>query len=235
MRENILLVEDEEALRTVLSDRLRGQGYSVDSAADGDTGFQKATSLPFDLMILDRMLPRRSGLDLCRDVRVAGLHMPVLMLTACRSTEELVGGFKAGADAYMTKPFEMAEFSARVEALLRRMPGRRLSIQGAQPILSASKETCVTPGLVTVSDPPLDAAQQRRLWKGVVEHFATPEASARLAEVIPQLRAALSETNQQPQTSLNVADLSIAEGMVEFLEEIFQGVRSRKRRNPRLM
>jgi DNA-binding response OmpR family regulator len=73
MNENILLVEDEQALRMIVGDRLRKQGYLVDCASDGETGFRKATSQPFDLMILDVMLQRRSGLDLCRDIRRAGL------------------------------------------------------------------------------------------------------------------------------------------------------------------
>src|SRR5215831_15723357 len=82
MKENILLIEDEEALQMALSDRLRREGYVVDSAADGETGFEKATTLPFDLILLDIMLPGRNGLDLCRDIRVAGLGTPILLLTA---------------------------------------------------------------------------------------------------------------------------------------------------------
>jgi DNA-binding response OmpR family regulator len=227
MRERILMVEDEQALQMVVGDRLRKDGYLVDSASDGETGFRKATSQPFDLVILDVMLPRRSGLDLCRDVRLAGLGMPVLILTARCGSEDVVAGLKAGADAYMTKPFELAELSARVEALLRRAPSQRFGIRGAQPTSSVSREACVAPELVTVSDQPPDAAQQQQLWEGVVEHFTSPEASAQLAEVIPQLRALLTEARPQPQTPLDVADLSMAEGVVEFLEEIFQGVRSR--------
>src|SRR5262249_50694329 len=126
MREqSILLVEDEEAMRMVLSDRLRLEGYAVDSATDGESGFAKATSLPFDLMILDVMLPGRNGFDLCRDIRRAGLATPILFLTALR---EPTAGFSAGADGYITKPFDMGELSARVEALLRRSPG-----EGAPP------------------------------------------------------------------------------------------------------
>jgi two-component system, OmpR family, alkaline phosphatase synthesis response regulator PhoP len=109
MNENILLVEDEEAMRMVLSDRLRREGYVVDTAVDGETGFQKATSQPFDLMIFDIVLPRRNGLELCCDIRCAGLGTPVLMLTARRESEEMVDGFNAGADAYVTKPCDMLE------------------------------------------------------------------------------------------------------------------------------
>jgi two-component system alkaline phosphatase synthesis response regulator PhoP len=124
MNECILLVEDEEGLRMTLSDRLRSEGYAVDFAADGDEGLSKATSLPFDLIILDIMLPNRSGLDVCRDVRVAGLATPILLLTARDQTADKVIGLKLGADDYVTKPFDTLELMARVEALLRRSPGR---------------------------------------------------------------------------------------------------------------
>ena len=131
MEHNILLVDDEEALRMTVGDRLRKEGYEVDCAPDGETGFQKATSRSFDLMILDIMLPGRNGLDLCRDIRLAGLGAPILLLTARSEHIDQVAGFKLGADAYVTKPFDMLELMARVEALLRRVPGRESNIQSA--------------------------------------------------------------------------------------------------------
>jgi len=124
MNENILLVEDEEALRMTLSDRLRSEGYVVDFAADGEEGLNKATGLPFDLIILDVMLPHRSGFDVCRDIRTAGLATPILVLTARDQTMDKVLGLKLGADDYVTKPFDTLELMARIEALLRRVPGR---------------------------------------------------------------------------------------------------------------
>ena len=124
MNGNILLVEDEQGLRMTLGDRLTAEGYAVDYAADGDEGFKKATQLPFDLILLDVMLPRRSGFDLCRDIRQAGLITPVLMLTARGQTVDKVLGLKIGADDYLTKPFEVLELLARIEALLRRSPAR---------------------------------------------------------------------------------------------------------------
>jgi two-component system alkaline phosphatase synthesis response regulator PhoP len=122
MNESILLVEDEQALRTTLSDRLRTEGYVVETAADGSEGFEKASSQPFDLIILDLMLPRRSGLDVCRDLRTAGLATPILILTVRNETVDKVVGLKLGADDYVTKPFEAAELLARIEVLLRRVP-----------------------------------------------------------------------------------------------------------------
>jgi two-component system alkaline phosphatase synthesis response regulator PhoP len=124
MRANVLFVEDEEALRMTVGDRLRNEGYAVECAADGDDGFAKATQVPFDLIILDVMLPRKSGFDVCRDIRQAGLITPILMLTARGHTSDKVNGLKIGADDYVTKPFNMLELMARVEALLRRAPSR---------------------------------------------------------------------------------------------------------------
>jgi two-component system, OmpR family, alkaline phosphatase synthesis response regulator PhoP len=122
MNENILIVEDEQALRQALGVRLRSEGYVVDTAEDGQVGMEKATSLPFDLIILDVMLPYQSGLDICRNIRQLGLATPILMLTVKDQTIDKVVGLKLGADDYMTKPFEAAELIARIEALLRRAP-----------------------------------------------------------------------------------------------------------------
>ena len=122
MNESILLIEDEQVLRTTLGDRLRGEGYIVDTAADGQEGFDKAASQPFDLIILDLMLPVRSGLDVCRDIRQAGMATPILILTVRNETFDKVVGLRLGADDYVTKPFEAAELMARIEALLRRVP-----------------------------------------------------------------------------------------------------------------
>ena len=131
MRANVLFVEDEEALRMTVGDRLRNEGYAVECAADGDAGFEKATQIPFDLIILDVMLPHKSGFDVCRDIRQAGLITPILMLTARGQTSDKVNGLKIGADDYVTKPFNMLELMARVEALLRRAPSRPVAQTGA--------------------------------------------------------------------------------------------------------
>jgi two-component system, OmpR family, alkaline phosphatase synthesis response regulator PhoP len=122
MHENILLVEDEEALRMTLGDRLRSEGYTVDFAVDGEEGFKKVTQQTFDLIIMDIMLPRRNGFDVCRDIRQAGLATPILLLTARDQTVDKVVGLKLGADDYVTKPFDTMELIARIEALLRRAP-----------------------------------------------------------------------------------------------------------------
>jgi len=116
----ILLVEDEPGLVLTLSDRLRREGYTVDTAGDGDTGLEKATSGAYDLILLDVMLPRRNGLDVCRDLRQRHVNTPVIMLTARGQVVDKVVGLKLGADDYVPKPFEMMELLARIEARLRR-------------------------------------------------------------------------------------------------------------------
>jgi len=124
MKENILIVEDEESLRATLGVRLRGEGYEVDTAAGGIEGFRKATTQPFDLIILDILLPDRNGWDVCREIRQAGVATPILFLTARTQTIDKVTGLKLGADDYVTKPFEAAELIARIQVLLRCAPVR---------------------------------------------------------------------------------------------------------------
>src|SRR5262249_47261465 len=122
-----LLVEDEEALRLFLGDSLRSGGYEVEYASDGVEGLEKATRLPIDLIILDVMLPRKNGFEVCRNLRAAGRAMPILMLTARGQTADTVTGLQIGADDYVTKPFDMSELMARVGALLRRASAKKES------------------------------------------------------------------------------------------------------------
>ena len=119
---NILLVEDEAALGITLGDRLRGEGYSVETAADGVDGLDMARELRFDLIILDVVLPDTSGFDLCREIRLARIATPIMLLSARNQTIDKVVGLKMGADDYVTKPFEASELLARIEALLRQSP-----------------------------------------------------------------------------------------------------------------
>jgi len=119
---NILLVEDEQGLILTLTDRLRSEGFDVVSADDGQKGYDLALAGGFDLILLDVMLPKKNGYDVCRDLRSGGVQTPILMLTAKGETIDKVLGLKLGADDYLTKPFEVMELLARVEALLRRSP-----------------------------------------------------------------------------------------------------------------
>jgi two-component system alkaline phosphatase synthesis response regulator PhoP len=120
MNEHILIVEDEPGLLLTISDRLKGEGYNVESADNGQTGFKMALEGLYDLIILDIMLPGKNGFDICRDLRSRDIHTPVLILTARGEVVDRVLGLKLGADDYLTKPFEMIELLARIEALLRR-------------------------------------------------------------------------------------------------------------------
>jgi two-component system, OmpR family, alkaline phosphatase synthesis response regulator PhoP len=170
MNESILLVEDEQVLRTTLSDRLRGEGYVVETAVDGPEGFEKAANLPFDLIILDLMLPRRSGLDVCRDIRHAGIATPILILTARSETVDKVVGLRIGADDYVTKPFEAAELVARIEVLLRRVPVHAgQGVHGFGPI-----RVDVRRGEVTRDGKPVYlTAREFQLLRYFMEHLGT--------------------------------------------------------------
>jgi len=119
MKRRILLVEDEPGLVMTLTDRLLKEGYEVESAGNGTSALEKSRA-NFDLIVLDIMLPYSSGLDVCQELRRRGIQMPVLMLTAKSQVLDKVIGLKLGADDYLTKPFEMIELLARLEALLRR-------------------------------------------------------------------------------------------------------------------
>lgn len=118
----ILLVDDEVELTDPLSRLLQRQGYAVDVAADGASGCEMAVSGVYDLLILDWMLPGKSGLEICREVRSQPQTTPVLFLTAKDTLDDRVDGLDAGADDYLVKPFELRELLARVRALLRRPP-----------------------------------------------------------------------------------------------------------------
>ena len=118
----ILLIEDEPGLVLTLMDRLVREGYSVESCTDGESGLERAAAEAFDLVLLDVMLPRLGGFDVLKELRRRNVETPVIMLTARGQVVDRVVGLKLGADDYVTKPFEMVELLARIEAKLRRAP-----------------------------------------------------------------------------------------------------------------
>ena len=118
----ILLVEDEPSAAQMLAKGLREQGYSVDLARDGEAAIEKAQTNQYDLIVLDVVLPRKNGFEVCRELRSAGFSTPIFMLTARDEVEDRIGGLNLGADDYLTKPYEYREMLARVRALLRRGP-----------------------------------------------------------------------------------------------------------------
>lgn len=117
---NILLVEDEPAVISVIQRGLTEQNISVSVALDGNTGLQMAREHDFDLILLDIMLPGLNGIEVCKTLRKENINTPVLMLTALGSTENVVTGLDSGADDYLSKPFKLSELYARVRALGRR-------------------------------------------------------------------------------------------------------------------
>jgi two-component system, OmpR family, alkaline phosphatase synthesis response regulator PhoP len=120
MSRSILLIEDEPGLVMTISDLLSAEAFSVQSARDGDTGLAMAADPQFDLIILEVMLPRRNGFEICRALRERGIGTPILMLRARAQITDRVVGLRIGAHDYLVKPFDPAELLARIEALLRR-------------------------------------------------------------------------------------------------------------------
>ena len=125
----LLLVEDDEMIAAAMQDGLRQAGYTVDWARDGREAELALADTPYDLMLLDLGLPRKSGLEILRAARTRGNAIPVLIVTARDAVSDRVEGLDAGADDYLIKPFDLDELGARVRALLRRRAGR------AEPLL----------------------------------------------------------------------------------------------------
>lgn len=148
---HLLLVEDEPGLRDQLTDRLRGAGYSVTAAVDGEEGLFQATEVPFDAAIIDLGLPRLSGIELIRQARARGAVFPILILTARGRWQDKVEGLEAGADDYLVKPFQYEELEARVHALLRRAAGWASSTLAFGPL-----ELDTRAKRVTVHDAPVE-------------------------------------------------------------------------------
>ncbi len=209
----ILLVEDEPGLVLTISDLLAGEGYNVDSAQDGEKGFAKASSGNFDLIVLDVMLPRKSGFDVCRELRQRGIDTAILMLTAKTQVVDRVVGLKLGADDYLTKPFDPAELLARVEALLRRVqkenriPVRTFQFanievdfdraevrKNGQPVSLAAKELQLLRYLVDNRDRVVPREEiLQRVWE------YNSEVSSRTIDVhVAWLRQKLEENPQYP-------------------------------------
>lgn len=177
----ILIVEDNPRISGFLLKGLEEEGYVVEAAANGDDGFDRARAEGFDAAIVDVMLPGRSGIDLVRDLRAEGSRLPILLLTALGRPEEKVAGLDAGADDYLTKPFDFSELSARLRALLRRAGGaptptlragdveldpstRQVTLQGA-PVALTPKEYGLLEYLLRNANRPLSRAMiMEHVW-----------------------------------------------------------------------
>ncbi|WP_276374902.1 response regulator transcription factor [Chryseolinea sp. H1M3-3] len=122
MKRKILIVEDEPSMSRGLKDNLEFEGYEVDVADNGASGLNMILTHPYALIVMDVMMPEMSGLDVCKNVREAGIAVPIILLTAKSEEIDKVVGLELGADDYITKPFSLREFLARIKAVLRRNP-----------------------------------------------------------------------------------------------------------------
>ncbi|MEM7107526.1 MAG: response regulator transcription factor [Bacteroidota bacterium] len=127
----ILIVEDEPAMQLGLKDNLEFEGYSVETASEGDSGLEKVNTNAFDLVLLDVMLPNMSGFDVCKNARAKGIKTPIILLTARGEEIDKVLGLELGADDYVTKPFSVRELLARIKAILRRSDGKTDKIKNS--------------------------------------------------------------------------------------------------------
>jgi two-component system, OmpR family, alkaline phosphatase synthesis response regulator PhoP len=166
--QRLLLVEDEPGLVLTLTDRLTREGYVVETATDGERALERATAEAFDLLLLDVMLPRLGGFDVLRELRKRNIETPVIMLTARSQVVDKVVGFKLGADDYVTKPFEMIELLARIEAKLRRTAAAPHPKEGHQ---FGDVRVDFRRAEVTKAGVPLDlSAREFQLLRYFVEH-----------------------------------------------------------------
>jgi two-component system alkaline phosphatase synthesis response regulator PhoP len=209
----ILLIEDEPGLVLTVSDLLAGEGYEVASEQDGDSGLRTAMEGTFDAIVLDVMLPRKSGFDVCRDLRQKGIDTPILMLTARGQVIDRVVGLKLGADDYLTKPFAPAELLARLEALLRRVHKesrppvetfefdnvvvdfrRAEVIRGGRPISLAGKELQLLRYLIDNRERVVPRDEiMRKVWE-----YSSDASSRTIDTHVAWLRQKLEENAQAP-------------------------------------
>ena len=137
-KKRILIVDDDEEIRELLEFDIAQSGYTVDTAKDGVEGLHKALNNAYDLILLDVMMPKMNGFDVCKNIRQARLAIPVLMLTAKGTIEDKTDGFDSGADDYLVKPFDIQEVLLRIRVLLRRTEPQ-VEVLGSTEILEAGE------------------------------------------------------------------------------------------------
>jgi two-component system, OmpR family, alkaline phosphatase synthesis response regulator PhoP len=214
MNPRILLVEDEPSVRLTVTDLLVDEGYDVETASDGPSGLKRASEEPYDVVLLDIMLPGMNGLDVCRELRRLGKDVAVLMLTARGQLTDKVVGLKLGADDYLVKPFEPAELLARIEALLRRV--RKSGLTPVKSFQFGDVEVDFDRGDVRKAGTAVPlAAKELELLRYLVNHRGNvvsreellesvweyqPGVSSRTLDVhVAWLRQKLEDTPQTPQ------------------------------------
>lgn len=214
----LLVIEDEAPMRTALVETLKAEGYRVLSAADGPAGLELACTEPFDLVLLDVMMPGLDGFAVCRELRKRGRAMPVLMLTAKGQIDDRVEGLDSGADDYLVKPFSLRELLARVRALLRRKEreeavgneiviggatidfAKRLLIRGGGQFDLSEKEV----GMLRLLAAQPGETVSREQFLDVVWGYHAYPSTRTVDNFIAALRAKLEENPSQPQHLLTV-------------------------------
>jgi len=210
--ERILIIEDETPMRTALADVLEGEGYRALTASDGEIGLHKAIEEKPDLLLLDIMMPKLDGFEVCAELRRLGCVAPVLMLTAKGQVEDRVTGLDAGADDYLVKPFSTEELLARVRALLRRTHrqthaptrlklgdveidlARQTAVRGRKPIHLTAKEFSMLRLLAEMPGEPVT----REKFLDVAWGYAAFPTTRTVDNHIASLRAKLEKNPDAP-------------------------------------
>lgn len=186
----ILVVEDEPALREGLEDLLSGAGHSVVSVADGEAALARGVDTSIELLVLDLMLPKIDGVEVCRRLRELRPALPILMLTARGSEDDKVEGLLAGADDYVTKPFGTRELLARIEALARRL---RIDVDPPQKIVCDACE--IDLGRLVASRPTLEpvtlTAREAGILRWLYQHRSRAVSRSELLETVWESRGDL--------------------------------------------
>jgi DNA-binding response OmpR family regulator len=163
MSHRVLVIEDDRDIARLLELHLGDEGYAVTVASDGKTGLQQALAKPYDIIILDLILPGMDGLEICRRIRTGPDYTPVLMLTARSTDVDRILGLEMGADDYLTKPFNVRELLARVKALLRRVE----ALRGKDPLLPKK--------MIRAGDLTIDPEKRKVTVDGKPVHLTTRE------------------------------------------------------------
>ena len=210
--ERILIIEDETPMRTALADLLGGEGYRTFAAADGESGLKRALAEKPDLILLDIMMPKLDGFQVCAELRRLAITAPVLMLTAKGQIEDRVNGLDAGADDYLVKPFSTEELLARVRALLRRTErktgfavklnlgdveidlARQTAARGKKQIHLTAKEFAMLRLLAEAEGEPVS----RERFLDVVWGYTTFPTTRTVDNHIASLRAKLEKNPEEP-------------------------------------
>lgn len=210
--ERILIIEDEAPMRTGLADVLAGEGYRTLTSADGESGLQRTLEEKPDLVLLDVMMPKLDGFEVCAELRRLGHTMPVLMLTAKGQVEDRVTGLDAGADDYLVKPFSTEELLARVRALLRRTKrqgqsptklrlgeveidlARQTTVRGRKPVHLTAKEFAM---LRLMAETPGEPVSRER-FLDVVWGYAAFPTTRTVDNHVASLRAKIEKNPESP-------------------------------------